>query len=130
MIEVGFLLLGAALLLLVLFSLPIFWKIWRAVSDLAITLDALNKHLPGILKNMEEISTNINNSTTTMNNEINKYSTTANRLHKVMDNLVSGVEIVLPFASRLPLIQKVTQLAAVTKGVSVFLKVLFGKERK
>jgi len=130
MMEVGLLLLGLALLLLVLFSLSVLWKIWRAVNDLTITLDALNKHLPGILKNLEEISTSINNSTAAINIEINKYSTTANRLHKVIDNLVSGLEIVVPFAGKSPLIQKITQLSAVIKGVRVLLEVLFRKERK
>jgi len=127
--EVGLLILSIALLSLVIFTLPILWKIWRAVNDVTVTLDALNQHLPGILKNLEEITANINNSTTAVNEEIQKYSVTAGRFHKAMDNFVNAIDFVSPFAVRSPIFQKVTQAIAVVKGVRVFLNVLWGKER-
>ncbi len=56
-LEIGLIIFGIALLLLVLFCIPILLKLWRAASDVTVTLQALNERLPAILKNMEEIST-------------------------------------------------------------------------
>jgi uncharacterized protein YoxC len=127
--EIGLLILSIALLLLVLFSLPILWKIWRAVNDVTVTLDALNQHLPGILKNLEDITTNINNSTEALNNEIEKYSAAASRFHKAIDNIVNVIEFISPFTAKSPIFQKVTQAIAVAKGIRVFLSVLREKEK-
>jgi uncharacterized protein YoxC len=127
--EIGLLILGIALLLLVLFSVPILWKIWHAVNDVTITLDALNQHLPGILKNLEDITSNINNSTETLNCEIEKYSVTAARFHKAMDNVVNVIEFISPFAAKSPIFRKMTQVIALAKGVRVFFNVLRDKER-
>jgi uncharacterized protein YoxC len=128
-LEISLLIFGVALLLLVLFCIPILLKLWRAVSDVTVTLQALNERLPAILKNMEEISTNINNSTTAINDEVQKCATTAQRVHAVMSDVVSGIELISPRALKSPLFRKMTELMAVVKGVRVFLNVLTGKQR-
>jgi uncharacterized protein YoxC len=128
-VEIGLTIFGVALFLLVLFTLPILWKTWRAVNDITITLEALNQRLPGILKNMEEISANINNSTSAVNDKIQKYSATAERLHNVLADFVYGIELISPSAIRSPFYKKITEVIAVAKGVRVFLNVILGKER-
>ena len=127
--EIGLLILGIALLLLVFFSIPILWKVWRAVNDATVTLDALNQHLPGILKNLEDISANINNSTTALNDEIQKYTATADRLHAVMDKVVRGAEYFSPIAVQSPLFRKITEAIALAKGIRVFLSVFLGQPK-
>ena len=62
-LDVGLMILGVAVLLLVIFCIPVLVNLWRAVQNVAVTLETLNANLPAILKNLEEISTNINNST-------------------------------------------------------------------
>lgn len=128
-LEIGLIIFGIALLLLVLFCIPILLKLWRAASDITVTLQALNERLPAILKNMEEISTNINDSTTAINREVQKYSDTANRFHMVMTDVVGGMELIKPFVIQSPMYRKITNILAVTKGVRVFLSVLTGRQK-
>lgn len=127
--EIGLIILGIALLLLVLFCIPILLKLWRAVSDVTVTLQALNERLPAILKNMEEISTNINHSTTAINGEVQKCVATAQRVHTVVREVVSGIELISPFALRSSLFRKMRWLIPIAKGVGVFVNVLTGKQR-
>lgn len=127
-LEIGLMIFGIALLLLVLFCIPILLKLWRAASDVAISLEALNQRLPLILKNMEEISTNMNNSIAAINEEVQKYKDASARFHTVMDNVVSGIEFLSPCAIRLPIFRKMTDAIAMIKGVRVFINVLTGKQ--
>ncbi len=127
--ETGLMLIGAALLLLVILSIPILWKLWRAANDVTITLQALNERLPVILKNMEDISTNINQSTTAINQSVQDYAVTARRFHEVMGGLANGLEIFSPLALRMPLFRTVASLIPIMKGITVFLNVLTGKRK-
>ena len=128
-LEIGLILFGIALLLLVLFCIPILLKLWRAASDVTVTLQTLNERLPAILKNMEEISTNINHSTTAIDGQVQKYAATADRFHVVMSEVVRAIELVSPLALKSPLFRKMTEFIPVVKGVRVFLNVLTGKQR-
>ncbi|MDD4092108.1 MAG: hypothetical protein PHQ63_06075, partial [Smithellaceae bacterium] len=94
-----------------------------------VTLQSLNERLPAILKNMEDISTNINDSTTAINGQVQKYSATAERFHVVMKEVAGGIETISPLILRSPLFQKISALMPVMKGVSVFLDVLTGKQK-
>jgi len=127
-LEIGLLIFAIALLLLVVFCIPILLKLWRAASDVAVSLQALNQRLPLILKNLEEISTNINHSTTAINEEVQKYKETSTRFHTVMDHLVDGVAILSPYTIKSPVFRKMTDAIAVLKGFRVFLNVLTGKQ--
>lgn len=127
--ETGLILIGVALLLLVIFSIPILWKLWRAANDVTVTLQALNERLPVILKNMEDISTNINASTTAINGQVQEYSATAERFHVVIKEAAGAIETISPLILRSPLFQKISALMPVMKGVKVFLDVLTGKQK-
>jgi len=127
--ETGLILIGVALLLLVIFSIPILWKLWRAANDVTVTLQALNERLPAILKNMEEISANINQSTTAINQSVQDYAVTVRRLHEVMGTVANGLEIFSPLALRMPLFRTVASVIPLVKGFSVFLNVLTGKQK-
>ncbi|HNY97420.1 MAG TPA: DUF948 domain-containing protein [Smithellaceae bacterium] len=120
---------GVALLLLVVLSIPILLKLWRAANDVTVTLQALNERLPSILKNMEEISANINQSTTAINQSVQDYAVTVRRLHEVMGTVANGLEIFSPLALRMPLFRTVASVIPLVKGFSVFLNVLTGKQK-
>lgn len=126
-LEIGLIIFGVALLLLVIFCIPILLKLWRAASDITVTLQALNQRLPLILKNMEEISSNINQSTTAINEQVQKYAETSRRLHSVMNTVVGGLGLLSPLAIRSQSFMKMTQAIAVVKGMRAFLNVLRGK---
>ena len=127
--ETGLIVIGVALLLLVVLSIPILLKLWRAANDVTVTLQALNERLPSILKNMEEISANINQSTTAINQSVQDYAVTVRRLHEVMGTVANGLEIFSPLALRMPLFRTVASVISLVKGISVFLNVLTGRQK-
>jgi len=128
-LEIGLIIFGLALLLLVLFSIPILLKLWRAVSDVTVTLQVLNERLPTILKNMEEISANVNNSTMAINEQVQKYAGMSQRVQLVMNEVVGGLETISPLILQSPFFRKMTNLIALVKGVRVFFDVLTGKQK-
>ncbi len=126
-VEVGLMITGAALLVLVGFCIPVLIKVWRAVRDVSVTLEALNERLPAILKNLEEISGNINASTTAINQEVQKYADTAGKVHAAIDHVATGIQWLSPVVVRMPMLRKLTELAALAKGIRVFVDTLAGK---
>ena len=123
-LEIVLVILGIAILLLVIFCIPIIVQIWRTAKDITITLETLNISLPLLLKNMEDITTNINNSTTIVNREIQSFSMTADRIHSVISDIVDDVESITPLAIKSPLFQKLKNVVAIVKGIRVFADVL------
>jgi uncharacterized protein YoxC len=123
-LEIVLVILGIAILLLVIFCIPIIVQIWRTAKDITITLETLNKSLPLLLKNMEDITTNINNSTAVVNREIQSFSRIADRIHSVISDIVDDVESITPLAIKSPLFQKLKNVVAIVKGIRVFADVL------
>jgi uncharacterized protein YoxC len=119
-LEIVLIILGIALLLLVIFCIPILLQIWRTAKDIAITLETLNKSLPLLLKNLEDITTNINNSTSVVNREIQGFSRTADRIHLVVSGIVDDIQSITPLAIQSPLYQKMKNAVAIVKGIRVF----------
>ena len=128
-LEIGLIIFSVAMLLMVLFCIPILLKLWRVASDATVTLQTLNERLPTILKNMEEISTNINNSTTAINREVQKYAATSQRFNVVMNEVVNVMELISPLALKSTFSRKMAEMIPVIKGVRVFFNVLTGKQR-
>ena len=128
-LETGLIIIGCALLLLVLLCIPILLKLWRAASDIAITLQTLNQRLPEILKNMEEISANINRSTTAINEQVQNYSVTAQRFNRIMNGIAGGMELLSPLALKAPVFRKFANVVALIKGLGVFWNVLTSRQK-
>ena len=126
-LEIVLVILGIAFLLLAIFCIPILLQIWQTSKRLTITLEALNKSLPLLLKNMEDITTNINNSTTVVNREIQDFSRTADRFHLVVSDIVDDVQRITPSAIKSPLFMKLKNAVAIVKGVRVFIDSLIKK---
>ncbi|HOC58434.1 MAG: DUF948 domain-containing protein [Syntrophaceae bacterium] len=128
-LEIGFILFALVLLLLVLFTIPILLKLWRAVSDVTVTLQALNERLPVILKNMEEISNNVNQATSAINEQVQKYKETSERIQLVMSDLAGGMEMIYPLVLQSAFFRKMTNFVAAAKGVKVFWEVFTDKKK-
>ena len=126
-LEIGLIILGTAVLLLMIFCIPILLQIWQTSKHLTITLETLNKSLPLLLKNIEDITTNINNSTTVVDREIQGFSRTADRIHLIVSDMVDDIERITPFAIKSPLYQKLKNAVAIEKGVRVFVDAFLKK---
>jgi methyl-accepting chemotaxis protein len=104
-------------------------KILRTSEDITITLQTLNQSLPTILKNLEEITTNINNSTAAVNRRIQNFSNTADRSQLIISDIIDNIQCFAPIAMKLPIFQTIRNVAAVIKGIRVFIDVLLNKEK-
>jgi hypothetical protein len=126
MTDTILIILSVVFLLLAGFSIPFFLQLWRAAKGMVLTLQTLNQNLPGIMKNMEEITTNVNLATTIVRRQVEDLSLT---LHKIQGtlNLVVGVEEILRRSIHLSFARKVRTYVAVAKGIRVFLDYLVSK---
>lgn len=129
-LETALLVLVIILVLLVVFSIPVFLQIWRVSKDLAITLQTLNQSLPAILKNMEEITTNVNSSAAVINQKIQNFTNTSNKSNLLVNELINNIQYLAPLALKLPIFRIVGNVIAVAKGIRVFTDVLLNKEKE
>jgi uncharacterized protein YoxC len=120
--------LSIAVLLIAVFSIPFFLQLWRAAKSMSLTLQMLNQNLPGILKNVEEITANANRTTTIVTREIEELSLTIRKLHGTLGLLV-GVEEIVRRNLNLAFVHKARTTMAVAKGIRVFLDHLLSKRR-
>jgi uncharacterized protein YoxC len=128
-LEIGLVILGIILILLVISYIFILLKILRTSKDITITLQTLNQSLPMILKNLEEITTNINNSTAAINRRIQNFSNTADQSQLIISDIIDNIQFFAPIAMKLPIFQTIRNVAAVIKGIRVFIDVLLNKEK-
>ena len=119
-LEIVLTIFGIAFLVLVIFCIPILMQIWHTSKHLTVTLETLNKSLPLLLKNMEDITANINNSTAVVDREIQSISKTAGRIHAIVSDIVDDVQSITPSAIKSPLFQKLKNAVAIVKGIRVF----------
>jgi uncharacterized protein YoxC len=126
-LEVCLIIVGIAILLLAIFCIPILINLWRTTKNIAVTLETLNSSLPMILKNLEEITTNINSSTTVANREIQNISGTIGRFQLVMSDVVDNIQNIAPIVVKSPAFRSVKNVIAVAKGIRAFLDVIFAK---
>jgi len=129
MLEIGLLILVIILILLIIFCIPILLQIWRVSKDLTITLQTMNQSLPTIMKNMEEITANVNNSTSLMNSKIQSFSDPTNRSGMVITDIIDNIQYFAPLAMKLPVFSSFKNIMAVLKGISVFMDVLLKKQK-
>lgn len=129
MLEIGLLVLVIILIMLIIFCIPILLQIWRVSKDLTITLQTMNQSLPTIMKNMEEITANVNNATSLMNKKIQGISDTTNRSGMVITDIIDNIQYFAPLAMKLPIFSSFKNIMAVLKGISVFMDVLLKKQK-
>jgi uncharacterized protein YoxC len=125
-LEIMVAIMAVAVLLFALFSIPSLLQIRRTAEAIAVTLKALNESLPGILKNLEHITANINQTTLTVNRRVEGLSDSFLKLQKTLIYLADLGQIVQT-GVRIPFLNTLMSLAAVVKGVRVFLSVLLEK---
>jgi uncharacterized protein YoxC len=126
LLEISVFILSIAFLLFALFSIPSLLQIRRTAETIAATLQTLNENLPVILKNLEAITTHVNQATFTVNRQIEELSDSFGKLQKTIVFL-SELGQIVQAGVRIPFLNTLTSLAAIAKGVRVFLSVLSEK---
>ena len=122
-LEISVAVLSVVFLVLAAISIPFFIEIWRTTKGISETLRMLNESLPGILRNLEEITTNINRATHTVNNQIDNLTPVVRRIQNALE-MVLEFEHVVRAGLRFPFFMTLNTISAVFKGARVFFDVL------
>jgi uncharacterized protein YoxC len=128
-LEIVITIMAVAFLLFALFSIPSLLQIRRTAAAIAVTLQALNENLPGILRNLEHITANINQATFTVNRQVEDMTDSLRKLQKTVTFLADLGQI-FRVGVRVPFLNTLMSLAAVVKGVRVFLNVMYEKHEQ
>lgn len=126
LLEISVFILSIAVLLFALFSIPSLLQVRRTAETLATTLRTLNENLPVILRNLEAITTNIHQATSALNRQIDELTDSFRILQKTIFFL-SELGQIVQTGIRMSSLNTLRSLAAVVKGVRVFLKVISEK---
>ncbi|MBN1663530.1 MAG: DUF948 domain-containing protein [Deltaproteobacteria bacterium] len=127
-LEIILIILVVFLLIIGILAIPFLMQIRKTLNNLNDALETLNRHLPGILQNMEDLTTNVNGITGHVNKQVEAFSVPALRLQALFLNLVVGLENTLQLGAKFPLIKAAMNLPAVVKGFQVFFHSLRSKD--
>jgi hypothetical protein len=122
-LDIILIILSAASVTFLLFAglcIPFLLQILRTAKSIDVTLQIFNKNLPGIMKNLEEITNSINWTSSLVQRQVEDLSLTVGKIQGTL-RLVVGMEEMLRRMIYLPFAQKVRTSAAVAKGIRVFL---------
>ena len=122
LLEISIFIVSIACLLFALFSIPSLLQIRKTAETMANTLQTLNQNLPVILRNLEEMTTQINQTTLTVHRQIDGFSYHMKRLQNTLGFFADVLQI-LQGSIRLPFLNTLTNLTAVVRGFRVFLHV-------
>ncbi len=129
MLETSFFILSIVFLLMVLFSIPLFFMGWRALKNLVMALEEFNKKLPGILQNAEAISVNLKSTADTINRETASLSLLGDKI-RTFAVLCDDIEKILLTGVKIPLVETCKTARAVLKGAQVFLHTYAAKTKE
>lgn len=118
-------LLSVAFLIFAGLCVPFLIQILRTAREMAFTLQLLNQRLPLIMKNLEEITTNLNQTSITVHRQVEEISMTVRRIQGIM-GIFLGVEEVLRRRMSFPLARTLRTSMAIGRGVQVFVNGLIG----
>jgi len=123
MLEISLVFISVAFFLLVLFAIPFLLQIWRAAKNITLSLEILNQRLPGILKNLEETTANVNQTSLAVRVQVEGFSLFAQKFQGIL-TVLSELEAALRGRLKVPVFASLSTLAAATKGVRTFWRVL------
>ena len=121
-LEISLVIMSFVFLLIAALLIPFLIQIWRTAKSITTTLHMLNQSLPGILKNLEEITANINRASDTVNNQIEDLAHVVGRIQGTVGDFLD-LEQEMRVSYITPLFEKMRTVTAVLKGVRAFLDV-------
>ena len=128
-LDTALLILVVILIVLVIFCIPLLLQIWRVSKDISQTVQTLNQSLPLILKNLEDITNNVNSSSSVINKKIQNFAGPSSGSGLLLNDLINNIQYIAPLALKLPIFRIVRNVMAVAAGLRVFVEVLLNKEK-
>jgi uncharacterized protein YoxC len=124
--EISVLIASLAFLLLVIFAIPTIIQIRRTAKNAEISIQSLNQNLPGILTNVDEITTNVTQATQSIGQNIDGLKEVVNKFHLVADDVVQFEQTIREEIEP-PILGTLGTLSGILKGVRTFIEVWRGK---
>jgi len=121
-LETGIAFICLAFLLMIIFLIPSILQIRRAAKNLSETLETLNRSLPEILKNLEDITFNIRQASDTVHMQVEGLALVVGRIQSIM-GFILDLEELLRGKMKLPVFQVLTNIMAFKRGLQTFLSV-------
>jgi uncharacterized protein YoxC len=119
-LEIAATILIIVIFLMIALAIPLFLQLRKTVKSADVTLQTLNQCLPGILKNLEEITVNVNKATFTVNKQIENISHVIQRVQGTVE-IFLDLERDLRSSLSEPLLKTTHTVTAVLKGVQAFI---------
>lgn len=120
--EIGVLICSIALLLLAIFAVPAILQIRRTAKNAEITFKTVNQNLPGILTNLDEITTNLTATSQSIHQNIDGLKEVVHKFHLVADDVVQFERVVREEIEE-PILNTIGTFTGIVKGVNAFLEV-------
>jgi uncharacterized protein YoxC len=121
--EIGVLLIGIALLLFAVFSIPTLLQLRRTAKSMEQTSKTLNQNLPGILTNIDEITTNLTHVTQSIQTQVEGFQNVVDKIQDVAEDVVQFERGIRNEVGS-PIIETIATITAVLKGTRAFLDTL------
>ncbi|MCG6535390.1 MAG: hypothetical protein L7F78_12025 [Syntrophales bacterium LBB04] len=102
------------------------WIIARRISD---TLEIINRNLPAIMQNLEEMVSSANSTAHTVQAEVEAITAVTRRIHGTI-GLVAALEHIIRGKIRVPVVSVFSTAFAIAKGIRVFFYVLRKARRR
>jgi uncharacterized protein YoxC len=113
--EIGVLLIGIALLLFAVFSIPTLLQLRRTAKSM--------ENLPGILTNIDEITTNLTHITQSFKTQVEGFQNVVDKIQDVAEDVVQFERSIRNEVGS-PIIDTIANITAVLKGIRAFLDTL------
>jgi len=121
LLYISVLLVSIAVLILAAFCVPFLLQSWRAAKNMASSLQTLNETLPGILSDVQEVTSSCKRTAEVLSRQVDELAEPVQRVQRVMADLSHDLEYIVQEGVRLPLWKRLKDFAALQKGVRAFL---------
>jgi uncharacterized protein YoxC len=121
--EISLLLIAIAFLLLSIFAIPMLLQVRRTAKSLELTSKTLNQNLPGILTNLDEITTNLTHTSQAVHDQVAGLKNIVDKFQDMADDVVD-FERNIRTEIEAPIMETVTTITATIKAIRAFLDAL------
>ena len=125
MLEISFIILSVAFLLLASAMAAILFRIWKVMERLLPIIEQLNQALPMILKNIQDTTINVKHASSLVCFQLDKLSALMNQLRGWSD-----IASIARSSMKLNIFSRGTNAAALTRGLSAFVRTFLTRDSK
>ena len=123
------LLLVIALIVLIAYVIPMMIQLRRSLQKLGDMAENLDNHLPKIMENVENISTDLTTILASSRGHVDTIGVAANQLKDMVTD-ISSMEKRVRTQVEKPLVQSIATVAAVARAAQAFISVYNGRNGK